>query len=565
MNQAPPARILAVLAVLAALAAPAGAQSTFPLLPDGAGVGLPTSGGWVRLTMSGRAIAFESESDPLDAWHSDIFVADLHTGTLTLASVTYQGTRSIGYPRTPCASDDGTRIVFSSDASDLVADDDNLGRDIFLRDLRAGTTTRIPVDPPIDPDHAFDSYLAEAPTISADGSTVVFTATPAFAFYPWGIGTAAVYAHDIATATTTLVCVSTNGTLADDDSYSPTVSADGRFVSFWSEANNLLDDRASDGGVFLRDRLLGTTSCISIATDGTPRLGKYPQISPDGRYVAFASAETDLVAFDHPVDWIGYHVFLHDRDTGMTELVTCKPDGDPANERDDPFSAPWAVPSGDGRLVAFTSTSRELIEGDPIHRASGQVFVRDRDRNLTRLVSRDADGNEASGNCGGPSISADGNLIAFSSFATNLFAPLFSYTIVGHSMQIDQAAAWSSYGTGWPGKHGVPGFGCSADPIVGTTLTAHVDSSSRAPYNVGFLLLGVQAAQIPTSLGGELLLLPIANVPFVLFTAGYDFIEELPYDESVVGLALFAQVLQFDSAASGGVSFTPGLELHVGF
>ena len=97
------------------------------------------------------------------------------------------------------------------------------------------------------------------------------------------------------------------------------------------------------------------------------------------------------------------------------------------------------------------------------------------------------------------------------------------------------------------------------------SLTAHVDSSSGAPYSVAFLIAGSAPAQVPLRSGATLLALPEAMVAIVVFHGGFDFIERLDYDAALAGAALYAQVAQFDAAAAGGVSFTPGLELHLGF
>lgn len=197
------------------------------------------------------------------------------------------------------------------------------------------------------------------------------------------------------------------------------ISADGRYVLFKSEAGNLVPgDNNGKSDVFIRDRQWGTTEWVSVAGDGKSgnEESRSAVMSPDGRYIAFASLADNLVAGD--ANGKG-DVFVRDRKTGKTELVSLSTDG---KQGDDDSGLPSI--SADGRYVAFSSKSSNLTTGyskiTPWH---GETFVRDRLTGKTERVSianNGKQGNETSG--GYTSISADGRFVAFESIADN-FAP----------------------------------------------------------------------------------------------------------------------------------------------
>lgn len=200
----------------------------------------------------------------------------------------------------------------------------------------------------------------------------------------------------------------------------PAISADGRFVAFHSDAAGLvLNDTSTNSDIFVRDRELGTTERVSVGSNGETALGngtEYansldPAISADGRFVAFMSSGRNLIAGREIHET---HVYVRDRVTGTTEIVSERPDGQPTN-------GPAAQPSlsADGRYVAFVSYSEGLVPGDD--NLGPDVFVRDRIGGTTRMASVTATGEPAAGGSSErPSISADGRSVAFHSDAGNL-------------------------------------------------------------------------------------------------------------------------------------------------
>ena len=229
------------------------------------------------------------------------------------------------------------------------------------------------------------------------------------------------FVHDRQTGTTELVTVSSSGVQQNFDCGSATISADGRYVAFGSRANNLvLGDTNGVWDIFVRNRVLGTTERVSVDSSGNQgNLGSLggdiqtcPAISFDGRFVAFASAATNLVAGD--TNGI-LDVFVHDRQTGITERVSV----DSAGGQTDAESYAPAI-TDDGRYVVFTSRATNLAAGAT--HGYQNVYVHDRLSGKTELLSVDGTGLVGDSNSSPGSISADGRSVAFWSWATNLVA-----------------------------------------------------------------------------------------------------------------------------------------------
>lgn len=212
---------------------------------------------------------------------------------------------------------------------------------------------------------------------------------------------------------TTRVSVASDGTQARRDSYAPAISADGRYIAFKSTARSLVPgdtNRKSD--VFVRDRVTGTTTRVSVASDGTEATGRSdePTISGDGRYIAFESRARNLLPGRTAKRG---HVYVHNRVTGATRLVSVAPGGAQA---DSPSSSP-AI-SGDGRYIVFESQASNLVPGGTngvIH-----VFVHDRVARTTALATVASDGTQANSYSYNPAISGNGRYVAFDSEAGNL-------------------------------------------------------------------------------------------------------------------------------------------------
>jgi len=196
----------------------------------------------------------------------------------------------------------------------------------------------------------------------------------------------------------------------------PSISADGRFVAFASAATNLVPgDTNGYPDVFVRDRVTGVTTRVSVTDTGGQANGasSSPVMSADGRWVAFTSYANNLTLGDLNVFTGGADVFLHDLVTGHTERVSSAMLGLSANGESD-----FPTISADGRYVGFDSTASNLVANDT--NKHGDVFVWDRETKKIVRASEAADGTEADAGSGLASISADGSRIAFISAADNL-------------------------------------------------------------------------------------------------------------------------------------------------
>ena len=254
-------------------------------------------------------------------------------------------------------------------------------------------------------------------SISADGRYVAF-ASEASNLVPGDTnGKWDVFVHDRLLGTTERVSVSTGGEEGDYPSEAPAISADGRFVAFFSEASNLvLGDTNTAWDVFVRDRLLGTTERVSVSSSGEEgdNSSGYDvagqAISADGRFVAFLSWASNLVPGDTKET---RHAYLRDRLLGTTEAIDVKPDGSFHSAGTSAVSI-----SADGRFVSFGSGGRNYVQDDT--NWASDVFVRDRLTGTTQRVSVGSEGQEGDDDSGVASISADGRFVAFRSKATNL-------------------------------------------------------------------------------------------------------------------------------------------------
>ena len=346
-------------------------------------------------------------------------------------------------------------MAFESKARNLVPDDGNKKRDVFVRDRELGTTERVSVSSSGEE----GERESARPAISGDGRFVAFqskarTLYAADQSHGWNV-----FVHDRTLGTTVPVSVApplAGGALGDLDSQKPSISGDGRYVAFESKARNLVlatsgqpsnddddssdddssdddssdddssdddssDDDSSDddsGGkgakkrIFVHDADTGELSLVSVSTAGieADRDASDASISADGRYVAFVSKARNLVVGD-----VNDHrdVFVHDRETGETTRVSVASDGGEGNHHSTSPSI-----SADGRYAAFVSKATNLVPGDT--NAADDIFVHDLETGETVRVSVASDGMEGTHASDEPSINATGRFIAFVSKSENL-------------------------------------------------------------------------------------------------------------------------------------------------
>lgn len=326
-------------------------------------------------------------------------------------SVSSTGAQGNSWSDGPSISSDGRRVAFESAADNLVAGDTNGEMDVFVRDLARASTILVSVNSEGAPG---DGYSHE-PSISADGRFVAFSSRAANLVPGDENNHEDIFVRDLLAGTTVRVSVDSAGVEADCYSGHPSISGDGRYVAFESVATNLVagdTNRAAD--IFVRDLVAETTVRVSVGPGG--RQGdnacSNPAISSDGRHVAFESSATTLVEGDSNEST---DVFRHDRVTGTTERVSLGRSGAEGNL--DSFSPAL---SADGRRVVFESLADNLVAGDTNQEAD--IFLRDLGEGTTLRVSVGVQDAESNGQSRSASISSDGRIAAFRSFASNLVA-----------------------------------------------------------------------------------------------------------------------------------------------
>ena len=378
-----------------------------------AGVEGNSSSYFPSISANGWYVAFESVASNLVSGdtngESDVFVRDTLTNTTTRVSVPSDGGEGNDRSELPSISADGRYVTFDSAASNLVSGDMNGSGDVFVRDTLTNITTRVSVSSDGGEGNAFSGY----PSISADGRYVAFSSDSSNLVSGDTNGRPDVFMRDTLMNTTTRVSVSSAGVKGNSSSYSPSISADGRYVAFVSDASNLVsDDTNAEDDVFVRDTLMNTTTRVSVSSAGIEgnNISHSPSISADGRYVTFQSLASNLVSGDTNGNG---DVFVRDTLTNITTRVSVSSDGVEGNYHS-------SVPSisADGRYVTFGSGASNLISGDT--NGVWDTFVRDTVTNITMRVLANSTGVEGNNNSGSPSISADGRYVAFLSDANNL-------------------------------------------------------------------------------------------------------------------------------------------------
>jgi Tol biopolymer transport system component len=368
---------------------------------------------------------------------TDVFVRDRQTGQTTRVSVDSAGVQANGDCSNSDISADGRFVVFDSAASNLVAGDTNNRRDIFLHDRQTAQTTRVSLGaagqqavthcarPSVSADGRFiafecadDNFASPVPgdvcigmdvfvrdrllattllaspsmqlaqvvtprfrgQISDDGGTVVFESIAVDLVPNDNNNRLDAFVWSRATGQVERASLTTGGLEGNHDSGEPRVTADGRYVVFSSRATNFGGGSGPGNGdfwdVFVRDRQMNTTECVSLATGGvgandTTQSGS---ITDDARFITFWSAATNLVANDTNAV---YDCFLRDRQNGTTIRVSLSAAGIQGR------SQSW-YPSiaANGTFIAFNSSATNLVIPD---NTGGDVFVRDLAATATAL------------------------------------------------------------------------------------------------------------------------------------------------------------------------------------
>jgi Tol biopolymer transport system component len=332
-------------------------------------------------------------------------------GVTERISVGMNGEEANGPSEYANISADGRYVAFHSLANNLVANDNNGSRDVFLYDRQTGSMERISLDW-VGNEHVGDSTF---PDLSGDGRYVAFHSVADGLVAGDDNGYLDVFVHDRQNGLIERVSVHNNGQQGNEVSIFADISADGRYVAFYSLADNLVDNDGNESwDVFVHDRLTDVTERMSVDSLGQEAAqgGTFPDMSADEHYVVFNSISADLVAGDG--NGVA-DVFVHDRVSGQTILVSANAGG----EEGDAASS-YATLSENGRLTAFSSLAGNLVVGDEA--GWEEVFVHDRVTGELERLTVGIGGVEPNGYSAYPYISADGRYVAFDSAASNLVA-----------------------------------------------------------------------------------------------------------------------------------------------
>ena len=418
-------------------------SATFPGRAANFGASAPS------ITADGRWIVFQSDSTDLVAGVTDsnqtidVYLFDRLAGSTVLVShAAGSSTAASGLSSLPTVSDDGRWVAFTSYANDLVLGQSPGNGNLFVWDRTSGETvlaSHVPGSATISSNAGTSFSL-----ISADGSTVVFTSSATNLVA--GSGSAQqVYAWDRASNASRLVShvagIPTTG--SGGLTGGPDLSANGRYVAYQSTATNLVALQTGSGAfpsVFLWDRDLDVTVLVSRSVGSTASPGggasDSARISADGRFVVYRSVAADLVAGFVDGNGVYGDIFVFDRVAGSNALVSRKVGTTSRGGNGDSF---LAAVSADGSKIAYSSRGNDLIASLVDGNADGDTFVFDRNAGTATLTSHIAGFPLITGNgdTSGPAISADGNFIAVQTLATNLFPGVADGNRLGDLILVD--------------------------------------------------------------------------------------------------------------------------------
>ncbi|TSD87590.1 hypothetical protein FFK22_016520 [Mycobacterium sp. KBS0706] len=312
------------------------------------------------MSADGRYVVFQSTATNLVGGDVngffDVFLRDTVTGTTTLLSTATGGTQGNNVSSVAAITDDGRYVFFNSTATNLVGGDTNAVLDVFMRDTQTGVTTRVSTAS----DGSQANGASQNVDVTGNGAFIGFQSTATNLVGADSNGFSDVFVKNLSTGAVTRVSVADDESQANGNSLVARLSDDGNRVSFVSTASNLTanDSNGAVTDIFVRDIAAGTTVLASVAIGGgSGDAGSSgASISGNGRYVVFQSDATNLVAGDSNG---ATDIFVRDLQTNTTTRVSTATDGSQSNDL-----SGQAVISADGRYVVFFSLASNLVQGD---------------------------------------------------------------------------------------------------------------------------------------------------------------------------------------------------------
>jgi hypothetical protein len=540
-------------ALLAVLADSAPAQDLTRISLDSVGNAADGFASLPEISASGRYVSFVSEADDMvgddiGPQERDVFLFDVLTGltyhvSRNTADAAANADSSVG-----SVADDG-RVAFTTSATNIDPADLDAHTDVFVRDPFAGTTETASVDG--SGQHLGGAAQGEV-SMSSSGDVVAWATVEALSPADTN-GLYDIYVRDTDSGTTQLASVSTAGVLADAACGLPRISGNGRFVVFQSEATTLvLDDTNGERDIFVRDLLFGTTERVSVGPGGeADDFSRRPDISDNGRYVTFYTQASNLVPALPQPDGdtsLSDKIVRHDRETGSNAWVSVGSGDRPAADG----SIGNARISGNGRYVAFVARDVDWFNngGEDDH-----IYVRDMQAGTTTLCDVIAPGFPGNGEADEPVLSGSGALLVFSGGASDLTPGDDNDTwdiFVGSSAP---DTTWLHIDAGLPGTS-EPLLNTRGRLSSGAPLRFDVE---RAEKNaLSFFVLGASRIDAPFK-GGTLVPNPDFFVTLPTGSSGGWQLDLFAPAGVPAGAELFFQVAVQDPDAPAGMALSNGV------
>lgn len=366
----------------------------------------------------GTRITFDSSASNLVdsdlSGYRDVFVKTLATGATVRVSTNAAGAQGNGHSLWPVFSPDGTSVAFVSEANNLVNDDANNRRDVFLKNLDSGAVVRVTQTSSGIEANGNSWGVAFSP----GGDRVAFYSEASNLILGDTNGFADLFIKTLSTGQIERLSTDSLGAQADGltggGGTPPAFSADGDLIAFDSDAANLVaTDTNLSRDIFVKQLSSGEIRRVSTAADGSQAMGssRWPLFSPDGGRIAFSSDARGLV----PGMGGRLNIYVKTLSTGAIQPVDAAADGTPSNG--DSYPSEF---SPDGTRIAFWSNSPTLIAGDTNN--TYDVFIKTLKTGAIARASTTASGAQANGVSSSPVFSPDGRRLGFTSGATNLVA-----------------------------------------------------------------------------------------------------------------------------------------------
>jgi hypothetical protein len=367
----------------------------------------------IDITPDGRFVLFQSDATNLVAndtnSQADIFIKDIVSWVTVRVNTDSAGIESSWQLAALDITPDGRFVLFQSDASDLVANDTNATRDIFVKDLNNGSITRVSTDSSGNE----SNWQSFAISITPDGRYILLGSDATNLVANDTNAAADIFVKDLLSGIIIRASVSSPGGQWDGPSYARDITPDGRYILFQSDATNLVaNDTNATTDIFVKDLNNGSTTRISVSNAGIEWDGTSygTKITSDGRYVLFESDATNLVANDTNATT---DIFVRDTTNSTTTRISVNNAGIEWNG----FSEGIDI-TPNGRFVLFDSSATNLVANDTNGRQD--VFIRDITDGTTKRINISNAGIEGDFRSDGIKISDNGSFSLFVSDATNL-------------------------------------------------------------------------------------------------------------------------------------------------